>query len=241
MKHFVLFFLVLLLISPTFGQDKKWEVGGELGLNLSTTSGRWTESDDTKNKWIATPLIGFQAAYNFTPMIAVVSGLYLMKSGALYAYQNSSEGESYEQTQRERFTTLRLPVLARFMWGTNWQYYGLLGFYLSKRLGGKYVYKIPSQDYEQSGKIKFKKNPDENAEGDDWILDTKDYRRLDFGLSVGGGVRKQLGPGYLSFNVLFGLGFLDFYKWENKNDKPDGYKPYNNRNLSFQFGYAYPL
>ncbi|NOX84455.1 MAG: PorT family protein [Chlorobi bacterium] len=241
MKYFVLLFMVLLLMNPTFGQDKKWEIGGELGVNLSTTGGRWDKNDDTKNKWIATPLIGAQVAYNFTSMIALMAGFYMMKSGALYITENLYQETTYEARQRERFTTLRLPVLARFMWGTTWQYYGLFGFYLSKRLGGKYVYKIPSQDFEQSGKIKFKKNPDDSGEGDDWILDTKDYRRLDFGLSVGGGVRRQLGPGYLSFNVLFGLGFLDFYKWENKNDKPDGYKPYNNRNLSFQFGYAYPL
>ncbi|MCF6342911.1 MAG: hypothetical protein L3J31_08920 [Bacteroidales bacterium] len=74
-----------------------------------------------------------------------------------------------------------------------------------------------------------------------WVSTAEYYRRLNIGLQLGAGIRRALGPGYLSFNLLFGMGFLDFYKWADKNDRPEGYKAYRDRNLSFQFGYTYPL
>lgn len=126
------------------------------------------------------------------------------------------------------------------MWGTSWQYYTLAGFYLSKRLCGRYVYTDSGGD-EQSGKISFKKDPPDENDDDTWYLDTDDYRRLSFGIQLGGGIRRQIGPGFLAFNILFGMGFCDFYKWENSDSKPDGYKPYNDRNINFQLGYTYPI
>jgi len=234
--------MLAFMISSTSGQGTKWEAELQAGFNISTMSGQWGDAsrsdDNTKHKWIGTPNVGVGAAYNFTPIIALVAGLYMIKSGLLYKYSYNSGNETFESTQRERYTTLRVPIMARFMWGTTWQYYGLIGFYVSKRLCGKYVY----TDYngnEESGKIKFKKDPDSSSSGDDWILDTQDYRRLNLGLSAGAGIRRALGPGYLSFAVLFGMGFFDFNKWENKDDRPDGYKPFNDRNLSFNFGYTY--
>ena len=164
----------------------------------------------------------------------------MIKSGVLLVNKSDYLGETYEYKQRERYTTLRLPIMARFMWGTTWQYYGLIGIYFSKRLCGKYVYTDYTGDKE-SGKIKFKKNPDENSSGDDWILDTKDFRRLNLGMQVGAGLRRELGPGYITLALLYGMGFFDFYKWENKDDKPDGYKPSNDRNININVGYTYRI
>ena len=201
MKKLLLITILVFLTSVCMVHaQSNWEVGGELGLNLSTTSGQWGTNDETKNKWIGTPVFGVNSSYSFNPMIALVAGLYMIKSGALYV--NTYEDGEY--SQRERFTTLRLPVMARFMWGTTWQYYGLIGLYVSKRLCGRYVYKSSWGD-DESGKIRFKKNPDEENESNDWILNTQDYRRLNVGLQIGGGIRRALGPGYLSFNLLFGI------------------------------------
>ena len=157
MKKLLLFSLITIFISSTFGQDRKrWEVGLEAGFNPTTMTGKWSSDDNTKNKWIGTPAVGFMAAYNFTPLIALTAGLYMMKSGARFVTTGEDEGGPYDWSQRERYTTLRIPIMARFMWGTTWQYYGLLGFYVSKRLCGKYVYN-PSWGDEESGKIKLKR------------------------------------------------------------------------------------
>lgn len=241
MKNILLMTLSILIASLNYGQDKKWEIGGQLGFNMSTTSGKYSANDNTKNKWIGTPSIGAEAAYRFTPLIAIVGGLFMIKTGALYLNSYVGEdGVTYEWKQRERFTTIRLPVMARFMWGATWQYYGMIGFYITKRLCGKYVFEDPSSDFEQTGKIKFGEEP-ENYSGDDWYLEPKDFRRWDVGLSVGAGVRRALGPGFLSFNILFGMGLCDFYEWDNKSDQQDGYKKTSDRNLNFQFGYTYPI
>ena len=241
MKTILLISLSIFIISLMNGQDlKRWEIGLEGGFNLSKMTGQLGETDrgissenNAKNKWIGSPAVGFLAAYNFTPLIALTGGLYMMKSGVRYVY---NEGEEYEYSRRERFTTLRIPIMARFMWGTTWQYYGLIGFYVSKRLCGKYVDKY--QGNEQSGKIKFEKDPDYSNSGDDWIFDTKDWRRLNAGLQIGAGIRRALGPGFISFNATFGYGFCDFRKWDNKDDRPNGYKAFRDMNIAFLFGYA---
>lgn len=248
MNKILLFSISILLVATSYGQgEKKWEVGGELGFNLSTVSGQYSEDDDSKHKWIGTPTIGVTGAYNFTPMIAVVAGLYMIKSGATYVYTyGENVNENIEFSQRERYTNLRIPIAARFMWGTTWQYYGIFGLYVSKILCGKYVDKEPANNYEQKGKIKFGDEP-ENYEGDDWYLSTDRFRRLTIGLQFGAGVRKMLGPGYVAFNAGFGLGLCDFYKWDGTNSagepykKPDGYKKFSDRNISFVLAYIYLL
>lgn len=238
MKNLLLLFLLTLFTSILFSQNEKgWEIGLDAGFNLSKFTGKYSDTDDTKNKFIGTPAVGIKTAYNLTSMIAITAGFYLMKTGGLYFYTNQYENTVYEIRQRERFTTLRIPVAARFTWGKIWQYYGSIGFYMSYKLCGKYVVKVPDDNYEQSGKIIFKEEP-ENYQGDDWYLSKDDYKRLNVGLEVGGGVRREIGPGYIGVNATFGYGFCDFYKWDDKNDKPDGYKPYMDMNIAFMVTYV---
>lgn len=238
MKNLLLLSLLVLFTTSLFSQNKKgWEIGLDAGFNLSKVTGKYNDNDDTKNKWIGTPGVGIIAAYNFSSLIAITSGFYLMKSGALYVYNSQNDGITYELKQRERFTTFRIPITARFTWGTTWQYYGILGIYMSYRLCGKYVFKVPDDNYEQSGKIIFKEEPG-NYQGDDWYLSKNDYKRFVLGLMVGAGVRRALGLGYIGLNATFGYGLCDFYKWDDKNDRPDGYKAYRDMNIAFLFTYV---
>ncbi len=238
MKNLLLLSLLALFTTSLFSQNKKgWEIGLDAGFNISKLTGQYSKNDDSKHKFIGTPAVGIKTAYNFTPMIAVIGGLYLMKSGVLTVYKNQYEEIVYEIKQRERITTLRLPIAARFTWGTTWQFYGVVGIFVSYRLCGKYVVKVPEDNYEQSGKIKFKDEPD-NYEGDDWYFDKEDYKRFNIGAEVGGGVRREVGPGLVGFEATFGYGFCDFYKWDDKNDRPDGYKAYRDMNIAFMFTYV---
>lgn len=248
MKKLLLLSLTLLLISPISGQDlTKWEVGIDAGLNLSKMTGQWeassrdiTISESSKSKFMCSPAFGIFTAYNFTPVIALTTGLYMMKSGVMYINKDEFEGETYESRQKQRYTTLRLPVMVRFMWGTKWQYYGLLGFYISKRLCGKYVYEDWQGD-KQSRKVKFKKDPENSGDDDVIYLNTENVTRINIGVQGGIGIRRMIGPGLLSFNTTFGYGFCDFNKWESKDDRPDGYKAFHDMNIVFFFGYAIAL
>ena len=57
----------------------------------------------------------------------------------------------------------------------------------------------------------------------------------------GGGVQKQLGPGKLAFDLRFGLGLIDTHQFPEGQTKPNGYKPYKNRNISMTFAYMFEM
>ena len=244
MKTLLTFTLAIFMVCGLYAQDgpelSQWEIGGEFGANVSWMSGQWNSNLDSQNKPIVTPVIAAAGAYNFNSLIAVTMGLAMIKSGA--AFTESYEDSEY--SQRKRFTALRLNPMVRLTWGNRLLVSAFAGIYLNKLLCGRYVASSSWSDEEQSGKIKFQDEP-ENYDGDDLYFPPEDYRRLDFGMNIGAGVRYGLGPGWMMFNVLFGMGFLDFYKWKddqwNDISKPDGYKPYLHRNVSFTVGYTVPL
>lgn len=234
-----LFFLsaFVFLFTTVFAQGP-WSVGGKLGINFTNISGEYSSSVNTDHNWITTPLFGAVALYSFSDLVAVSAELNLAKSGTLInlTFVGSNGGEE-KGSYKEKFTSIQIPILARFTFGETWQFFAYGGFYWSYILGGKYEAK--SDSFDQSGKIKFGDAPD-NYTGDDIYLD-KDYnRRMDIGLNVGGGVQRQLGPGKLVLDLRFGMGFLDFNKFPDDN-KPDGYKSFLNRSLNLSLAYIFNL
>ncbi len=238
MKKLLFLLAFLFLLTTVFGQSPWW-VGGKLGVNFTTVSGKYGSGFDADHKWITSPLFGAAAMYSFSDLIGISAELNLAKSGAMYNVTFAdAEGVGAEGTFKKRYTSIQIPVLARFTFGKTWQFFTYGGFYWSYILGGKYV--VKSDYFKESGKIKFGDKPD-HYEGDDLYLDKDRYRRMDIGLNIGGGVQRQLGPGMLFLDLRFGLGFLDFNKFPEDVDKPDGYKSFNNRSLSLSAGYIFNL
>lgn len=235
MKKFTFLFVFTFLIATVFAQKptNPWWVGSRFGINFSTINGKWSSNDTEKSKPIVTPLVGFASMYSFTDKIFVRMELNLQKTGTVYQ-DNDDDNEGGEYTLRERYTTLNIPITARYNFGYDWIYFAYAGFYWSKILCGKYIYKEGT--YEETGKIKYGEEPDD-YNGDDWYRSKEYNRRMDFGIVFGGGVQKELGPGNIGVDLRFGFGFLDVFKWPEGDDKPDGYKPYRNRVINLAVTY----
>jgi len=237
----LLFLSTFLFLASTVFSQSPWWVGGRLGIGFTTVSGQYVNSDNAKHCWITSPLFGATGIYTFSDIFSLQAELNMAKSGMLIKSNfdiGPYRATEYDYSFRERFTTIQIPILAKFTFGKTWQFFAYGGFYWSYILGGKYVLK---SDYfkDQSGKIKYGDPPDNN-DGDDMYL-RKDYnRRMDVGFIAGGGIQRQLGPGVLFLDLRFGLGFLDYNKFPD-NDKPDEYKPFKNRALNLSMGYIFNL
>ena len=228
-------------IITVFAQSPWW-FGGHLGVNFTTISGQYSNDEDIKHSFITTPLFGAIGMYTVNDMISVVAEINIAGSGALYKinadFESRSAASSYNANYKIRYTNFQIPILVKFTFGEEWQYFGYGGFYWNYMLGGKY--KVTSDYFDDyDGKIKFGDYP-EGYEGDDWYLDKDHNRRADFGLNIGGGVQKELGPGVIAADLRFGFGFLDSNKWPD-DDKPDDYKAYRNFAIGLNVSYLINL
>jgi len=246
MKKITLLSVAIFMSSFLFAQ---WEVGPRIGVNFSTISGKWSTNDDAQHKWITGIVAGGFANYTVNEMFSVNGELLFINSGGKTIYNVYEDARSLNATEGytiEKYNNLEIPVLFRFNFGDEIQFYAEVGPYFAYNLGGKYTIEIEAYNYNQEGKIKFGNAPD-GYTGDDWYLTKEDYRRCDFGMYYGIGAQRKLGPGNISFDFRFGHGFIDTYNWSgvddegNEYEKPEGYKPYKNRNISLSFGYSIPL
>jgi hypothetical protein len=237
MKKSILILISLLIVTTGFAQ---FSVGPRIGVNFSTVSGKDFWGGDYKHKWITGLVVGAVGEYPFSDMISLDAEILYITSGAKYIYKLDEGDRAVGQDEgywKETYGNLQIPILAKFNFGDEIQFYGNLGPYFSLVLCGKYKDVVDVYNYEQKGKIKFKDEPD-NYEGDDWYLNSDNYHTYDIGMYIGAGAKKQLGPGVLSFDARFGLGFIDWNKFKNKDDKPNDYKAYHNRNISISFAYT---
>jgi hypothetical protein len=190
-------------------------------MNLSTCSGKYSEYDEEKSGWIPGLVVGAVAEREFTDMISGVGEIIFITSGAKYTYTyEGEEMRSEECGYIERYGKIQIPLLAKFTCGEEFQYYGSAGPCMELTICGKYI------DKDSDTKEKIPSDA---------------YKTFGFGLYFGGGVQKQLGPGTLAFDLRFGLGLTDSYKFPDGQEKPDGYKPYKNRNISMTFAYMFDL
>jgi len=160
-------------------------------------------------------------------------------TGSKYKTTFINEESGKEGQIKKLFRSIQIPVLAKFTFGENFRYFGEIGPYFDVIVHGQY--KLKYDDTVKKGQIKIKERPDDSNNDDDIMyLDPDNRRRTDFGMYLGAGVQKDMGPGTLVFNFRFGLGFLDIYKFDG-NDKPEGYKPFRNRTVALTFAYLFAL
>jgi len=236
MKKFLILFTILLFAFSSIGQ---WSVGGRAGLNLATLTGKYYE-DDSKSGWIATPVFGAVGNYEYTDMISFNPELLFLTIGSKTEYSYEGERSSlseYEHKLTERYYYIQMPLLVRFTFGSGGiLFYGIAGPYFGYKIGGKY--KLEENGNTTEGKLRFN---EDKLEENDWLFDSDHERRFDFGMYIGGGATRELGPGRIEADLRLGIGFLDHNKFESKEDKPDGYKSFRTMNICLTIAYMYPF
>lgn len=228
MKKIALLSFVLFTSSFLFAQ---WQFGPRIGPNFSTLSGEnfW---DNTSNGWIAGRIVGGVAVYNLDEHLALVGEINHITSGGKFTYEVYEDGGraisdyGYEGKWWEIYSNVQIPVMFKYTFGDKIQFYGEVGPYFTYSFCERYKDQIDDLDWEEKGKIKFVKEWPDDPEDEVWYVETKYYRRYDVGVNFGIGAQRELGNGFIALDLRFGLGLLDFNKWEENEEKPDGYKPY---------------
>ncbi|NOX84456.1 MAG: PorT family protein [Chlorobi bacterium] len=241
MKKLLILFMAVLLFSPGFGQ---FSVGPRVGVNFATLTGKYSKDDDSKSGWITGLTFGAVGNYEFSDMISLNAELLFVTQGDKTKFNEGDAKKSsqaqYDYTFWERYHYLQLPLLAKFSFGSDFLFYGILGPYFGYKIGGHY--KAKGGDNTIKGRVRFKEN---KVKDNDWYDDPDYSRRFDLGMYIGGGVGKEIGPGRLEADLRFGMGFLDTNKFENKDDKQnakdDGYKSFRNMNISLTLAYMFDL
>lgn len=221
----------------------QWSVGARVGPNFSTLTGGWSENGDSKSGWITSFGAGTVANYEFTEMISVNGELLFITIGDKTEYtseEDKSTENGYGYTYTGRYHYLQMPILARFLFGSNFIFYANLGPYFGYKIGGNY--KREENGHVTEGRIRFKR---ENLEPNDELFNSDLARRFDLGIYVGGGAGKKLGPGVLEVDLRLGIGLLDHNKFESKDDKNNakdaGYKAERTMNILITIAYMYPF
>ncbi len=240
MKKFLLFTMMTLFIVPVLAQ---WSVGPRLGLNFATLTGDTGYSDDEKNGWITSMNLGAVGNYEFTDMISLNAELLLVTVGDKTKYSEIGEKSSlveYNTTITERYHYIQIPVLIRLIFGSNMMYFAHIGPYYGYKVGGHH--KADVNGHVTEGRLRFN---EDKLKDNDWLFNSEYSRRSDFGMYIGGGAGKEIGPGVLEADLRFGLGLLDHNKFENReqkqNAKDNGYKATKTMNISLTFAYMFEL
>jgi len=238
MKKILLISIITLSTLTIFAQPSLW-VGGHLGVNFCTINGKLSSDDNTKKGYIAGPMFGLVTAYSVNDLFSVVAEINYVKAGSTSDFKGTYEdGQEFDIKNTNTFNTIQIPLMAKLTFGKNIQFFAYGGVYWSFALNGKY--KVESDALENtSGKIIYGERP-ENYDGDILYADPEYNRRSDFGLNLGAGIQKEIGPGIFILDFRFGQGFTDRFKYPNE-ETPDGYKPYLNRSFGLNASYIINL
>ena len=228
--------ILIISILVTVTAVAQWSSGGRAGINICKTTGKWSEFDDSSNKFIAGLTIMGMGNYQFTDLLSVRGelGYTIMGSKTVTTFEERAMN-STQYSIRERYNVLQMNLGLQALIVTSLiQYHFLFGFYYNYKLRG-----IQTDGDGNKIPIGWGQSANRNVNGDEILLDPDRNRRGDLGIQLGGGIGKELGPGLAEFDLRFGYGLLDLAKFPEGTTKPEGYKPYHNINFSITVGYWY--
>lgn len=207
MKNLMKLFVVVIALTISTGSVAQ-EFGIKAGLNLANMLVKdddETYSDDLDMK----PgfHLGVTAEFPIADMFSFETGLLFSQKG--YKFELNMFGESWEYTLTLNY--LEIPLQGKLNYDLGGAIlYGQLGPYVGIGLTGKFKFDDEEEDVE-------------------WGSDEEehDFKRLDFGLSVGAGVQIS----NFTIGASYGLGLMNISPYSD-----DGYKE-NNRVIGISIGY----
>jgi hypothetical protein len=246
MKTTAILFMFLIISSALIAQVS---IAPVIGASYSSRSGWYNDNwggPKLNNKFI----FGFTGGISLNIKVSEKMSLqpeflYIqkgMKTANFYpfffGYDNNFKSGSYKIT----YNFIELPLLIKFTFGNKFKYFITAGPYFAYAIDGRYVYHPQGNLSEKvsSGRIIFKPFEEENFE--EGRPHDPDYcNRMDAGVYIGAGIGKEIGFGTLILDLRFGMGFIDYYKTENFDIVPEGYRPFYNRNINLTLAYYFPI
>lgn len=218
-KLISLFFLILLLFVTTqsFAQIK---FGAKAGLNLSNMLSKDNTTTYSKDYKMKSGFhIGAIAEYPLSEIFSVESGLFLSSKGFKAQIMIDSFGFPIDIKAEATLYYLDIPITAKASYNIGAaKIYGFAGGYLGIGLSGKIKTEMSAFVFAQSDNQDVSWGSDENND---------DFKRLDYGLSVGAGAEIQS----FLLEVTYGLGLA------NLAPSTTGGAKENNRVIGISVGY----
>jgi len=217
MKKFVLCVIVLLITASAFAGSGFAGFGPRFGLNIANVRGD-SIPDECKSKMAFN--FGVFATYNINEFIGIQPEIMFTMKGSNAKYEYAAESYC---TYKLNLNYIEIPILAKLTIPLGAvRPYVLAGPEFAVDVGATY-----SSDFEGVW-------APESESGD-----VEDASAMDFGLMFGCGVAFEVGPGFLSLDARYDMGFLSIYDRPNDAwNANDAYNEYNNC-LSVNLGYAF--
>jgi len=206
MKKLLFCIAVMSLTTFVFAGSGFAGFGPKFGLNIANVRGD-SIPDEYESKMAFN--FGVFTTYNINDFIGVQPELMFTMKGS--KAEGEIMGESY--TSKLNLNYIEIPILAK----------------LTIPLGSVRPYVVAGPEFA------FNMTATVSSEyaGQDTTVDIEDASVVDFGMMFGGGVAFELGPGFLSLEAKYDMGFLPI-----ADEEEDAYNAYNNC-LSINLGYAF--
>ena len=218
-KNKILILLILMSISViSYGQQNKFEIGIEAGMNLSTLrNNNYFNLPATFKPGVSA---GVTAQYFFTPKIALQGGIFSESKGCVLNIDQGMLGTpETNDNAKVILNYLVIPLQTRFYFGNKVKFFGQVGLYGGYLFHAKVIY-----DPGSSLTIRETDLTDLN-------------KKLDFGVLAGMGVRYPIGDKLaLVFEIKENFGVQNISK-----DIPNEDGGVKNSSLNLSFGISYPV
>lgn len=186
-KSILFLVVVSFYASVSFGQSKRINIGLEQGPSLTFLRG----TDISKDRY--DPIRGFSAGlifqYNFPQLISIRTNIAYERKGAKYQIQSAyyNYDPTLDMNRNLNLDYLTIPVLIQLSFGNNRKFFANIGPYFSSLIKQTV---ISTFEYE-----------------------IEEYRKLDWGISSGLGVRFTINDNLLLiFELRNNLGLYDISK-----------------------------
>lgn len=213
--------VLITMTAPRVGNSQEFSVGARLGANLASQSAlKQYTSGDFSRSVKAGLLVGLAGNLKLNDWLSVQTELLFTQKGVKYSITYPDDPGFPEYKQSRTLNDLEIPILVKGNLSLgSFILNGGLGPYFAIALGG-------TEKVTEPGDIKYDMEFGDGA-----------YRRFDMGLAFGAGIGLEMGPGIISLDLRYDLGFVNI----KNGPKAEDSKASCNRAFTIGLEYMIPL